>query len=112
MAMDPRSKNALIILAYFISLIVIVNVWARCDSSPSEERILELELSAQIYDAIREKSLIPDSADFHDYKVIKTDDGYTVTGSFETKNAYGTMIPHKFSAKFNKDKQLIKLYIY
>lgn len=112
MAMDPRSKNALIFLAVFISIIVVINVFARCDSSPSEERILERELSAQIYDAVKEKALIPDSTDFQDFKVFKTDNGYTVTGSFETKNAYGTMIPHKFSAKFNKDKQLIKLDIY
>lgn len=112
MAMDPRSKNALIILAYFIALIVIVNVWARCDSSPSEESKLEMELTFQIQDTIRAKALIPDSTDFQDYKVFKTDDGYTVTGTFETKNAYGTMIPHKYSAKFNKDKKLIKLDIY
>lgn len=112
MAMDPRSKNALKFLAVFISIIVVINVLARCDFSPSEESKLEMELTFQVQDIIKAKALIPDSTDFQDYKVFKTDDGYTVTGSFETKNAYGTMIPHKYSAEFNKDKKLIKLDIY
>lgn len=110
MAMDRDSKIALISGIFLAVIIAIFVLNGGCE--PSEESILKMELSAQIYEAVKEKALIPDSTNFQDNKVYKTDKGYTVIGTFETKNAYGTMIPHKYSAEFNKDKKLIKLDIY
>ncbi|MBO5681850.1 MAG: hypothetical protein J6T08_09080 [Lentisphaeria bacterium] len=112
MAISSDTKKILIYLVLLAAMIAFVAFFVG-DESPEEkqQRMIKQELTHTVYDIIRAKALIPDSVDFKESNCMETYKGYTVTGTFETKNAYGTMIPHKYSAEFNKDKQLIKIDI-
>lgn len=95
------------------AIIFIVFAWINsggCEPQSPDNKT-EQELSFTVCNYIWDRALIPDSVEFGKFNIQKKDDGYEVRGSFETKNAFGTMIPQNFKAVFDENKRLIQ-FIY
>lgn len=81
-----------------------------CKEETDQQRD-EREARYAVYDAIREKALIPDDVDFGEVHIRRTEEGFSATGTFKAKNAFGTMIPHKFRSKLDENKKVIEIVV-